>query len=122
MGENGWLLIKHRDEYAALSDITKKDKSVLSEKTIAQMEKTSDQVWQHGQTEKLETHKNNRKITKILEDDTVADQPEKLSGEITALINPIYQIPQNWKLDIVVDGEILVLDDNGVSNFGKLQN
>lgn len=186
MGENGWLLIKHKDEYAASSDITKKDKSVLSEKTIAQMEKTSDQVWQHGQTEKLETHKNNRKTTKVLEDDTVADQPEKLSGEITALIKngkkskipigmkpmlatlvddpfddpdwiyevkwdgyralgfslkngdvqilsrnnkpfnekfyPIYQILQNWKLDIVVDGEILVLDDKGVSNFGKLQN
>src|SRR6202012_5689721 len=48
MGENGWLLIKHDDEFATADDITKKDKSVLSGKTIAQMEKTSEKVWQNG--------------------------------------------------------------------------
>lgn len=35
---------------------------------------------------------------------------------------PIYQIMQRWKIDIVVDGEILVLDKKGISNFGSLQN
>src|SRR4051794_22451766 len=44
-GENSWLLIKHRDEYATTDDITKKDKSVVSSKTIAQVEKTSDNFW-----------------------------------------------------------------------------
>src|ERR1700743_1981850 len=39
MGENGWLLIKHNDEFASDKDITKKDKSVVSGKTIATMEK-----------------------------------------------------------------------------------
>jgi bifunctional non-homologous end joining protein LigD len=29
MGENGWLLIKHNDDFASKTDITKKDKSVL---------------------------------------------------------------------------------------------
>lgn len=38
-GENAWLLIKHRDEFASTADITKKAKSVLSDKTIKQMEK-----------------------------------------------------------------------------------
>jgi bifunctional non-homologous end joining protein LigD len=38
-GDNAWLLIKHRDEFAAGTDITKKDKSVVSGKTIAQMGK-----------------------------------------------------------------------------------
>src|ERR1700710_653671 len=33
MGENGWLLIKHNDDYASVKDITKKDKSILSGKT-----------------------------------------------------------------------------------------
>jgi bifunctional non-homologous end joining protein LigD len=32
MGENGWLMIKHKDEYATSVDITKKDRSVLSGK------------------------------------------------------------------------------------------
>jgi bifunctional non-homologous end joining protein LigD len=36
-GENHWLLIKHRDQYASESDISKKDKSVVSGKTIEKM-------------------------------------------------------------------------------------
>jgi bifunctional non-homologous end joining protein LigD len=44
-GENAWLLIKHRDDYASLTDITKKAKSVLSGKSIPQMgkDKNADQ-------------------------------------------------------------------------------
>ncbi len=38
-GDNAWLLIKHRDEYATLADITKKAKSVISGQTIHQVEK-----------------------------------------------------------------------------------
>jgi len=45
-GENSWLLMKIKDKYAKTTDITKKDKSVLSGQTIAQVEKTSDNVWQ----------------------------------------------------------------------------
>ncbi len=33
-GENSWLLIKHRDKYASESDITLKNKSVVSGKTL----------------------------------------------------------------------------------------
>ncbi len=36
---NAWLLIKHRDQYSGEEDITKKDKSVISKKTIEQMAK-----------------------------------------------------------------------------------
>jgi bifunctional non-homologous end joining protein LigD len=38
-GENSWLLIKHRDKYATEKDITEKDRSVRSRKTIAGMAK-----------------------------------------------------------------------------------
>jgi bifunctional non-homologous end joining protein LigD len=38
-GDNAWLLIKHRDDFASATDITKKSKSVLSGKSITQMEK-----------------------------------------------------------------------------------
>jgi bifunctional non-homologous end joining protein LigD len=37
--DNAWLLIKHRDEFASSADVTKKDKSVVSEKSIAQISK-----------------------------------------------------------------------------------
>src|SRR5262245_668485 len=38
-GDNGWLLIKKKDNYASTEDITKKDKSVISKITIEQMAK-----------------------------------------------------------------------------------
>jgi bifunctional non-homologous end joining protein LigD len=38
-GDNAWLLIKHKDEYASVSDITKKQKSVRSGKTVSQVGK-----------------------------------------------------------------------------------
>lgn len=51
-GENSWLLIKHRDEYATEEDITKKDKSVTSKKTIEQVEQTSDRIWKSNREAK----------------------------------------------------------------------
>ena len=36
--ENAWLLIKHKDEFAATKDITKADRSVVSGKTLHQVE------------------------------------------------------------------------------------
>jgi bifunctional non-homologous end joining protein LigD len=60
MGENGWLLIKHKDDFASATDITKKDKSVLSGKTIEAMEKTSEKVWQNGHEEDVEKGKSKK--------------------------------------------------------------
>lgn len=42
---NAWLLIKHRDEYANETDVTRKDKSVISKKTIEQMAKNPAKVY-----------------------------------------------------------------------------
>ncbi|KEQ28143.1 DNA ligase [Pedobacter antarcticus 4BY] len=170
MGENGWLLIKHKDEYAATADITKKDKSVLSGKTIAEMEKHSEKVWQHGAEEDIElksdAEKPEAEITSILKKakkkkipigmkpmlatlvDEPFDDPDwlyevkwdgyralaflKKNGDTELLSRnnkqfnerfyPIYKILQTWSMDVVLDGEILVLNEKGISNFGKLQN
>src|SRR6187431_3130445 len=43
--KNAWLLIKHRDKYAKETDVTKKDKSVVSGKTLNAIEKTSKNIW-----------------------------------------------------------------------------
>lgn len=40
--ENAWLLIKHKDKYASETDVTTKDKSVVSKKTLAQIEKAAE--------------------------------------------------------------------------------
>jgi len=191
MGENGWLLIKHRDEFAKASDITNKDKSVLSGKTIAGMEKTGDKVWQNGHEEKIKepaksakkpTGRTAKKEVEIIQGDpagkmttevkallkkgkkakipigmkpmlaTLVDEPfddkdwiyevkwdgyralgfSLKNGDVQLLSRnnkqfnekfyPIFKIMQGWKKDMVVDGEILVLNEKGISNFGNLQN
>lgn len=52
IGENGWLLIKHKDKYATVADITKKDRSVLSGKTLEAVAKTGDIIWNSNRAEK----------------------------------------------------------------------
>jgi bifunctional non-homologous end joining protein LigD len=44
-GDNSWLLIKHRDKYASPDDITEKNKSVLSGKTLEKMSSAPVQVY-----------------------------------------------------------------------------
>ena len=54
--ENSWLLIKHRDKYASDTDITEKNKSVVSGKTLEQLDKTK-------RTPKSSTNGTTRKTT-----------------------------------------------------------
>ncbi len=181
MGENGWLLIKHNDEFASTADITKKDKSVLSGKTIEKMEKTSEKVWQHGHEEDVKEEEKNKKkvaaepdketldtkgfdIGAILKSApessiptnikpmkaTLVDEPfddpdwlyevkwdgyraiatiNKGEAELISRNNlpfdkyyPIVKLLKSWKINAVIDGELLVLNDKGISDFGALQN
>ena len=183
MGENGWLLIKHNDQFASTDDVTKEDKSVLSGKTIETMEKTSEKVWQHGHEEAVEKpEKGSKKKARtepadqvVAEDEvdvaalikaaprsaiptniqpmkaTLVDEPfddpdwlyeVKWDGyRAIASINKggahlisrnnktfnekfysIHKLLQSWKINAVIDGEILVLNDKGISDFGALQN
>lgn len=43
--DNAWLLIKHRDKYASETDITKKDKSVVSGKALEKVAATSTNIY-----------------------------------------------------------------------------
>jgi bifunctional non-homologous end joining protein LigD len=47
MGENGWLLIKHNDQFASANDITLQDRSVISHKNLEEMAISADNVWNH---------------------------------------------------------------------------
>ena len=35
---------------------------------------------------------------------------------------PVYKAVKEWNIDAVIDGEVVVLDEHGKSNFGSLQN
>ncbi len=45
MGENSWLLIKHKDDFASKKDITKEDKSVQSGKTLEAITESSNHIY-----------------------------------------------------------------------------
>lgn len=53
--ENAWLLIKKQDKYASESDILEKDKSVISKRSLEELEKKSDKIT--AQTKVKETEK-----------------------------------------------------------------
>lgn len=188
MGENSWLLLKHDDDYAAKKDVTKLDTSVLSGKTIAEMEKSAGAVWTDEGEQKIEAKqpKPSKKSTKkssVEKDAEVGDASAKLDSakilksapkgaipkaikpmlatlvdepfdneewqyevkwdgyRALAILNkgkvellsrnnksfndrfyPIYKLLQNWNINAVIDGELLVLNEKGISNFGTLQN
>ena len=191
MGENGWLLIKHKDEFASTKDITKQGKSVLSGKTIENMEKTSEKVWKEGKAQavkkpaktKAKTKKStpepaeeigNASAEKVQDKIDVAalltsapktKMPSSIKPMLATLVDapfddadwqyevkwdgyravahvskgeveilsrnkksfndkfyPIRDILKSSGINAVLDGEILVLDEKGRSNFGDLQN
>jgi len=189
--ENAWLLIKHNDKFAKETDITLKDKSVLSKKTLEQIEKNPPKVYgQHtiepGTTGKDVSNSKKAVKTKPLKSPpakknsltkkdtgqlpdlasapkaafpktispmlaTLVDKPFDEEGWLyeikwdgyraVALINkgkanlisrnnksfndkfyPVYDAVKAWGINAVVDGEICVLNDNGIAHFGSLQN
>lgn len=188
--ENSWLLMKLNDKYASDKDVTLKDKSVISKKSIAQMEKSPDHVYEKKITkkntskdkpaakkkasasidEKLsaseETQGDDVDVAKLLRKAskkpfyehiepmlaTLTDKPfdddewlyevkwdgyravSFLNGNKTTEIKsrndksfnekfyPIYDELKAMKLEAILDGEIVVVGENGHANFGALQN
>ena len=210
MGENSWLLIKHKDKYASKKDVTEQDKSVQSGKTIEKIAASSKNVWSSNRnsdgtlkdetgaitskkssslkkkaaTKKASTKKSplkksaakkspakkasasaKKKVNEQLADAPKAPFPKTISPMLATLVNkpfdepgwlyeikwdgyralalshngevnlvsrnnksfndkfyPISGAVKEWGIDAIVDGEIAVLNDKGVSHFGSLQN
>ncbi len=190
-GENAWLLFKIKDKYVSKKDITLKDKSVISNKTIEQLKKNT--AGFYG-TKRLKGSKaESKKETSLYKRDDVktvsaknikeresekktsaeeiikkgrrAKFPVKISPMLATLADkpfdneawqfeikwdgyrtlafcrksrvelksrndksfnekfyPVYKAVQDWNINAVVDGEVVVPDENGKSNFGALQN
>jgi len=207
-GENGWLLFKVKDKYVSKDDITLKDKSVISKKTLAQVEKTSknfygsDRVKESKSSSKKEVALNKRKDVRTASEKNKKDAAKKKSSKVkpgkkkkainkeeqgevkifldhapkgkfnsairpmlatlvdkpfdsegwlyevkwdgyraVALMNkgsvelksrndksfkekfyPVTAAISQWNINAIVDGEVVVVGENGISNFGALQN
>ncbi len=189
-GENAWLLFKVKNKYISTDDITLKDKSVISHKTLAQVEKTTTNFYgsKKGKEASIKSKKENllnkradvkassegnkkevkkKEHPQAIENDkgirakfpvklspmlaTLVDKPFDAEGWLyevkwdgyrtIALCNkdkvemrsrndksfnekfyPVTNALRALNLQAVIDGEVVVLDNNGQSNFGSLQN
>lgn len=81
-GENSWLLIKHRDKYATEADITKKDKSAVSGKTLEKMAADPKAAqWQSNRAASGVKKSAAKSKTAAPAEEPVKEKKEKLSKE-----------------------------------------
>ncbi|MDP4215791.1 MAG: DNA ligase D [Bacteroidota bacterium] len=175
-GENSWLIFKAKDKYANDADVTKKDKSVISGKTIEQVANSvKSRIWNSDRKAKASAKKAPAKkapakdapvkaatspsggkrmaMPKHLEPmlATLVDKPFDEPGWLyevkwdgyrcLAFLNgkkvelrsrndksfnekfyPVRDALAGLELNAIVDGEIVVVNEKGISNFGDLQN
>ncbi len=131
-GENSWLLIKHRDRYASESPVTDKDRSVRTPtmpasapkkpmpKDIPPMLATlvdkpfDEKGWSY------EIKWDGYRALAYLKNGKVSLRSR--NNKSFDKYYPIYDALKKWSVNAVVDGEIVVLNEKGQSNFGDLQN
>lgn len=173
-GKNSWLLFKVKDYFDNKADITLKDKSVVSKRTLKQIEK--DSAYINGKNIAKKTSKSSKKKA-LPERESKKNKfimprgarkarfPDSIKPMLAVLVNepfdkegwlyevkwdgyraiallnktnteiksrnnksftekfyPVTEALENLKLNVVLDGEIAVVDENGISNFGNLQN
>lgn len=194
MGDNAWLLIKHKDEFASTKDITKKDKSVISDLNLKGIEKEFEEE-EEEESKKKATKKTTAKKTiskkatsatkekktikkknkpdlkldknteDLLQNAPTIKFPSKLKPMLATLIDkpfdkagwiyevkwdgyralaflnkgevelksrndksfndkfyPITEALQSLNFNTILDGEIVVVNEKGISDFGALQN
>ena len=120
MGENSWLLIKHRDKYATTDDITEKDKSVQSGKTIEKIAASSKKTWSSNRKTKessanksvpkkaaakrLTPEKSSKKkVNDELSETPETPFPKTISPMLATLVDKPFDEP-GWLYEIKWDG------------------
>lgn len=140
MGDNTWLLIKHRDGYATEKDVTEQDKSVVSGQPV------DAEAAAAASAPKAPIPRNLKPMLATLTDKPF-DDPGWIyeikwdgyravgawDGERAELYSrngldfsqkytEVYEALRKLKQPAVLDGEIVVLDEQGKSSFEMLQN
>lgn len=103
---NAWLLIKHRDKYAKETDITKKDKSVISGKTLEGVQKTTKNIWDSSPKKKSASKKSRKQRVekkKDLTEGKKAPFPKTFRPMLATLVDKPFDEP-GWSYEIKWDG------------------
>ena len=134
MGENSWLLIKHRDKYATTDDITEKDKSVQSGKTIEKIAASSKKTWSSNRKSKESSanksapkkaaakrstpeKSSKKKVNDELSETPETPFPKTISPMLATLVDKPFDEP-GWLYEIKWDGyRALALCNDGEVNL-----
>jgi bifunctional non-homologous end joining protein LigD len=102
-GENSWLLMKIKDKYASAEDVTKKDKSVVSDKTVETVAKTADKVWVSNRKKKAVIETNETDITALLKKGERAKMPTAIKPMLATLTDKPFD-NDDWIYEVKWDG------------------
>jgi bifunctional non-homologous end joining protein LigD len=188
--DNAWLLIKKKDKYATSADVTEKEESVQSGKTLEEVagitqtknniiattsnttskkpasetKQAKTPVKKTSSSGKKKLQPQARQITELLKNGIPASYDTSIKPMLASLTEeafdsedwifeikwdgyravagiyngkivlqsrnnlsfdkkyyPITQALQNWKANVIVDGEIIAMNDQGITDFQQLQ-
>jgi bifunctional non-homologous end joining protein LigD len=110
--ENAWLLIKKKDKYAKSTDITKKDKSVVSGMKLEQVAKESTNEWQSNRKTKSSKTTKPKKSAVKKKPEPVTDISDKgkrakIPTGVTPMLATLTDKPfddEDWLFEIKWDG------------------
>ena len=143
--DDAWILVKKGDKFATSADITKQDESVKSHRHV-------DDLGAHNKLPDLSRYPKRAKpwpVKPML--CTLVDEPfnrkdwlfeikwdgyraigskhnnnfelySRAGNDFTAKYQPVVEALRDFKYDIIVDGEIVVVDESGAAHFEWLQN
>lgn len=119
MGENAWLLIKHKDQYASDTDITLRDKSVISNKTIEKVALKPGKAYKNpretagrspvkktkrtAKKSKEENDEEGASIAMILKKAPAAPFPKTMSPMLATPVDEPFD-DEDWEYEIKWDG------------------
>ncbi|MFB6453858.1 non-homologous end-joining DNA ligase [Chitinophaga sp. Hz27] len=107
-GDNAWLLMKMKDEFATTTDVLKKNKSVTSGKTLLQVKKSPERVWESS-PKKTTAKKHAPKVAARKKEPSVpilgkkAAMPEGVKPMLATLANKSFD-NADWLYEIKWDG------------------
>lgn len=103
--EKSWYLLKVEDKFASKSDVTKKNKSVVSGLTVEEMaENIAAKKWQSNRTQKEELNETTSGLDQqILQQGIKAPMPERVEAMNCTLIKEPFNNP-DWTYEVKLDG------------------
>jgi bifunctional non-homologous end joining protein LigD len=116
--EKSWLLLKKKDRYASNEDILKKNRSVLSNKSLEDL--SDDGERPSGKKKRNQIHRRETTETEDLKDAPVRPMPHKIKPMLATLIKEPFDHP-DWIFEIKWDGYRAVAEvrDGGVSLYSR---